>query len=236
MVAGPGPVLGVVLTGGRSARMGTDKALVEIDGRPLAGRVADALTAGGADRVVAVGGTAALAAATGLEVWPDAHPGAGPLGAVLTALSRAPRGAVVVAPCDWARPDPTVVRAVVTVLAADTALLAAVPCVAGRAQWIHAAWRTAAHGPLAAAFASGERSLRRAAAPLGPVARVEVDPEVLADLDTPADLAALDPPPAPGPAGSLAAGSALESTGEDRVAPRPGRGAPTAPTIRRGRG
>ena len=34
---------GWVLTGGRSSRMGTDKALISLDGRPLALRVADAV-------------------------------------------------------------------------------------------------------------------------------------------------------------------------------------------------
>ncbi|WP_434127450.1 molybdenum cofactor guanylyltransferase, partial [Enterococcus faecium] len=47
---------GAVLTGGDSRRMGTDKALIEVDGGPLARRVANALRAAGADPVIAVGG------------------------------------------------------------------------------------------------------------------------------------------------------------------------------------
>ena len=39
---------GAVLTGGRSRRMGTDKALVAVEGRPMVVRVAAALRAAGA--------------------------------------------------------------------------------------------------------------------------------------------------------------------------------------------
>ena len=44
------PFSGAVLCGGGSRRMGRDKALIAVDGRPLAVRVADAVTAAGASR------------------------------------------------------------------------------------------------------------------------------------------------------------------------------------------
>ena len=52
---------GAVLCGGASRRMGTDKALVEVDGVPMAERVAGALHAGGCAPVVFVGGDGARA-------------------------------------------------------------------------------------------------------------------------------------------------------------------------------
>src|SRR5262245_38669006 len=94
---------GAILTGGASTRMGRDKATdVEVDGRPLVRCVADALVAAGADEVLAIGGDAGKLAAAGLDVVPDAHPGEGPLGGILTALRRARNDTVVVLSCDLA--------------------------------------------------------------------------------------------------------------------------------------
>ena len=50
-------LVGVVLTGGASRRMGRTKALVEIDGVPMAARVAAALAGAGCESVVLLGVT-----------------------------------------------------------------------------------------------------------------------------------------------------------------------------------
>ena len=87
---------GYVLCGGRSSRMGRDKAFVEIDGRPLALRVADAL----GDRVVLVGRREQGLERLGLPVLHDrAAAFQHPLLGVETALEHAGEPALV-APCD----------------------------------------------------------------------------------------------------------------------------------------
>ena len=61
------PVVGVVLCGGASTRMGADKALLGPVGAPLVGRVVAALRDAGADDVLLVGGDGdALRAALGV--------------------------------------------------------------------------------------------------------------------------------------------------------------------------
>lgn len=75
-------LLGAILAGGRSLRMGRDKAAVEIAGISLLQRVSDALDEV-ADQVVLLGDDRG-----GPEAWPDQVPVTGPLAGVATALSR----------------------------------------------------------------------------------------------------------------------------------------------------
>src|SRR5688572_23504876 len=91
-----GDVLGAVLTGGRSTRMGQDKALLEIDGEPMARRAGRVLAEAGATRVVAVGGDARALRAIGMEVVADPRQGDGPLAGIAAALHAAAEADMVV--------------------------------------------------------------------------------------------------------------------------------------------
>ncbi|MPY92027.1 MAG: NTP transferase domain-containing protein [Acidimicrobiia bacterium] len=189
MPAPPARFAGAVLAGGRSRRMGTDKALVLVrDGRPLALVAAEALRAAGGEPVVAVGGDPALAA-HGLAVLPDRHPDEGPLGGLVTALSGLGAPVVVVLTCDLPAVTATEVEALVCALAEAPSAEAAVATVAGRPQFLSAAYRASALGVLQAAFARGERSVRRAMPALRIVEVPGLEPAHLADVDTPAELA-----------------------------------------------
>ena len=77
-------VMGAVLVGGSSRRMGEPKALIRVDGSAMVDRLGAVLRAAGCSRVVAVGPTQL---AGQLEHVDDLYPGDGPLGGVLTALS-----------------------------------------------------------------------------------------------------------------------------------------------------
>jgi molybdenum cofactor guanylyltransferase len=110
-------VVGAVLTGGASKRMGQEKALVEVDGLPLARRVTNALLAGGVEKVVLVGGHEGVAAELWLEGVVDRWSAIGPLGGIATAL------------LDVAPPPPLGGRAPVVEL--DERLEAAGPLAAG---------------------------------------------------------------------------------------------------------
>lgn len=179
---------GAVLTGGSSRRMGTDKALLALDGSPMAMRVAAALAAAGAGEVVCVGGDDRGLRALGLDVVADRHAGEGPLGGILTALEVARGAVVLVAPCDLLAPDPRTFAAIVE--GAVPPALAAVPVVGGQRQPLNAAYRGDAAPLLQAAFAAGERSVRRALATVPVIELHGLDPATLADADEPGDLPA----------------------------------------------
>lgn len=75
-------LLGAILTGGGSTRMGRDKADVPVGGKPMLERVASAVETV-ADRVVLLGPER-----EGWECWPDSVHAQGPLAGIATALSR----------------------------------------------------------------------------------------------------------------------------------------------------
>lgn len=73
---------GAILTGGRSTRMGRDKADVTLAGRPMLDWVASALSAV-TDEIVLLGPDR-----PGWECWPDSVHAQGPLAGIATVLSR----------------------------------------------------------------------------------------------------------------------------------------------------
>ena len=89
---------GFILTGGRSSRMGQDKALLEVDGKPLiqiiAANVKQALGE------VTLVGSKAKYARLGMPVIEDIHPGLGPLAGVHAALRHSRKPLVLVVGCD----------------------------------------------------------------------------------------------------------------------------------------
>jgi molybdopterin-guanine dinucleotide biosynthesis protein A/rhodanese-related sulfurtransferase len=178
-----------VLAGGTSRRMGSDKALLQLDGSALVERAVAALLDAGAASVVVVGGDARALTDLGLEVIADDHPGEGPLGGILTALRHCSGAEVVVVlPCDLLCPSRVAVRDIAEALDATSADVV-VPVVEDQPQWLHAAWRPTALPGLRAAFAGGERAIHRAAAQLDVAYHHGLEPADVRDADEPHDLA-----------------------------------------------
>ncbi|MEO8687038.1 MAG: NTP transferase domain-containing protein [Solirubrobacteraceae bacterium] len=114
--------IAVILAGGRSRRMGSPKALIELGGRPLlAWALAAALEAGLETVVVAKPGSALPP--LDVPVWPEPERPAHPLTGVVAALERAAPRAVVVLACDM----PFVPPELIARLAALDAVAAAPP-------------------------------------------------------------------------------------------------------------
>jgi molybdopterin-guanine dinucleotide biosynthesis protein A len=188
-------VAGAVLAGGRSRRMGSDKALVERHGRPLARSVLDALDGAAIDPRVVVGGDAARLAVLGVEVVADAFPGEGPLGGVVTALDHfaAVAARVMVVACDL----PDIGGGALGPLLECLELRADGPpdvavARAGTVQPMCALWSTSLAGSLRASFEDGERSmfgaLDRLRAQRARIEVVDVPPASLRNINAPNQL------------------------------------------------
>ena len=182
------PFTGIVLTGGSSRRMGADKALLEVRGRPLAAVARDALLRAGAVEVLAVGGDADRLAGLGLRPVPDRHPGQGPLGGLVSGLAAVRTPVAVALACDLPAVDAATVRRVLHALV-STGGDVAVPVLDRGREPLAAAWTAGAAQALADAYDGGERSVARALAPLRVVEVRGLDPVALADADEPGDLA-----------------------------------------------
>jgi molybdopterin-guanine dinucleotide biosynthesis protein A len=177
-------MLGAVLCGGASRRMGVDKATVLVDAVPMARRVADVLADAGCSPVIAVGGSPQNLEVLGVAHVVDDHPGEGPLGGILTALAVS-TPAVVLA-CDLPRLDAgTIIRLMVALEGHDAAIART-----DRAEPLCAAWSAGATAQLRACFATGERAVHRAIDGLD-IAWVDVDSDELRNVNTPDDLNSL---------------------------------------------
>ncbi len=175
---------GVLLTGGTSSRMGTDKALLVVNGETLAARAARVLSAV-CDPVIEVG-----LGVSGLPAVREDPPGSGPLVALLAgtgALGDA--RPVVLLACDLPFVEPALLRLLVEWPGTGTV----VPEVDGRQQYACARYGGATLDAAKVALRAGVSSLRGIAdsgfetltvAEWGQVA----DGRAFADVDTPEDL------------------------------------------------
>ncbi len=176
---------GLIFAGGRSSRMGTDKALIDIGGEPLISRVLRAVRS--LHPVVIVGGQSENFQALDASWCGDEHPGDGPLGALITGMHVVRSKIVVGVACDLPNLAPQHVQQLVEQLQRSTACVAA-PLVSGTHQWHVAAWQRDCLPQLETAFSRGERSLRRVALELGVVSVVFADNTSFVDVDTPDDF------------------------------------------------
>lgn len=175
---------GAVLCGGRSSRMGRDKALLPHLGTPMAVRVADTLHECGCVEVVAVGGDGAGLVAVGLPFVADTHPGEGPLGGVITALRHfIDRDAVAVVACDLPGLSASSMRSLFDSLAGHDVAVA----MGDQLQPLCAVWRPQIVSELLRTFDAGERSMRGAMGGLL-VATVTLPGRDLVNVNAPDDL------------------------------------------------
>ena len=173
-----------ILIGGDSSRMGSDKATFEVDGVPMATRVAQAARQAGADEILLIGGTQARAKKLEGTWKKDAFPGQGPLGGVITALKSASHDSVVVLSCDMPFITDAVVRSLVRGLGDAQASVGRTD----RLNWLCAAWsKSECLSTLQSVWKREERAVHRAAVLLD-VVEVPVPAMAVRNINEPSDL------------------------------------------------
>ena len=144
-------VSAAIMAGGKSRRMGQDKAWIELDGEPLIARVAGVLKQV-ADEVLIVANDPRYAS-LGLRVVPDRFPDGGALGGIATGVSAATHDRVLVAACDMPFLSVEVWRVLLDHrYEADVVI----PKVGNELETMHALYTKACVAPMERALAAGK--------------------------------------------------------------------------------
>jgi molybdopterin-guanine dinucleotide biosynthesis protein A len=184
--------LGAVLAGGRGRRLGGEKAMVELAGRPLIAYPLAALAAAGLEAIVVAKRTSVLPASLAVEVVAEPDQPTHPLAGIVAALRHADRPLVVFG-CDFPFVPPALLRAL-----AEAPEPLVVPAPGSAPQPLVARWSPALLPRLEAALAR-EEPLRRTVAALVPrllddaeLARFGAPERILFNVNSDADLRAAE--------------------------------------------
>ena len=186
-------VVAAILAGGRSRRMGTDKALLLFDGTPLIGHVIDRLR-DVIPKIVIVGDNAGGYRRFGLPIFPDPRPDEGPLGGIRTALVSIDTPLIFCCACDMPFLETALVGRLLEL--AEQGVAAVVPRLHDEPEPLCAVYAREALPAIETELAAGGRRIRNALARI-PTRYVEekelrnFDPELrsFVNVNTPGDLA-----------------------------------------------
>lgn len=177
------PLLGLVLAGGESRRMGRDKGRLAWQGKELRLRCAELIAPFCGETFLSLRREEPVA---GWPVLTDVHPNIGPMAGLLRAFAERPDAAWLVLACDL----PLMTRAALQALVAqrDPAALATCLCAhAAEPEPLAAIWEPRAAALLRAAHAGGQYGLQRLLR-AQPVHCVQVSfPACLHNANAPAD-------------------------------------------------
>ena len=182
---------GLVLAGGRSRRMGREKALIEFGGQLLVGRAADRL-ARAADPVLVATGVPGRLGPIGYHEVADVTPGCGPLGGLVAGLEASPHELLAVVAVDMPYLSPELLELLASLRRAEDAV---VPLGATGLEPLHAVYSTRALPAMRDALAGGRYGLQQLLShlhvrevPASEWAAGNIDPRFAFNINRPEDL------------------------------------------------
>jgi molybdenum cofactor guanylyltransferase len=145
-----------IQAGGRSERMGRDKALVPLGGRPLITHVLERAAPLGDDILVTTNAPKDYAFLGGVRLVPDERPGSGALAGLRTALGAARREVVLVLACDLPFVSVPLLRHMLHLAEEAEAV---VPRWRGELEPLHAVYRRSCLPAIDQALGAGQRRM-----------------------------------------------------------------------------
>jgi molybdopterin-guanine dinucleotide biosynthesis protein A len=184
-------VTGILLAGGRSSRMGVDKALIDLAGESVIARILRQLS-DCADQTYIVGDRPERFIDLPARVLPDDRPGLGVVGGIATGLRVAAEGIVVCVACDMPFVDAELMQLLVDAVGSTDGAIVRTPrgyeplCAAYRADRLESLLAMIHEGELAAQ--SIARRMDLTAVDEGALLEAGLDPRRLFNMNTPDDL------------------------------------------------
>jgi len=152
-------MIGIVLAGGKSRRMGRDKALLPFQGTTLLEYIIMQMRKAVEDVIVVADMPERYVLADGTRVVGDIYPEAGPLGGIVTGLHVAKEGYHPVVGCDMPYLEPAMLRLLIREAQGFDGVI---PEVAGRIEPLCAVYHSRCVVALEMALLQGERAVHRA--------------------------------------------------------------------------
>lgn len=192
------PVTAVIQAGGKSARMGTDKAQVVLHGRRLIDHVFVRLQQLEPAEILVIGSHDY--GLNGVAVYPDVLSGSGPLGGIRTALEVAQYDNLLVVGCDMPFISPRLLAYLLELQRqAETPYQAVAPRHAGNIEGLHALYHKSALPVVRRRLESGQRAvsglivdLRSRLVDTLEYQHLGVDARAFLNINTPAELVAAE--------------------------------------------
>ncbi len=196
MMAGA-PFSLAIIAGGKSRRMGRDKAFVELGGQTLIQGVIAASAGLGQAETILIANQPAAYAHLGLPIYRDILPDTGSLGGIYTALKKAKSAWVLALACDMPFVSADLLRCMIERMDDDLDIV--VPRVDGYPQGLHALYRKTCLKPIERQLAANRLKIIRFYDQMRvcylderDYARFDADGRCFTNLNTPEELAAAE--------------------------------------------